>query len=182
MDLPDQRSVRIFLCHQRNTRWEGWEIKENLFTFGVPGRDFAGFLEEHYPSREWSLLCAESRPHEIEMGTRLEAFTAKGYTTTVITDNMVGFCLLKKRVESVFLYYQRMADAGALCQGGSLLIAVLAKECGVACNLYPTDFDPETAEVPGDLSFAGDTIAPKGVKSFVTRTDRVPMHYIAKVW
>ena len=182
MDLPDQRSVRIFLCHQRNTRWEGWEIKENLFTFGVPGRDFAGFLEEHYPSREWSLLCAESRPHEIEMGTRLEAFTAKGYTTTVITDNMVGFCLLKKRVESVFLYYQRMADAGALCQGGSLLIAVLAKECGIACNLYPTDFDLEMAEISSTLSFAGDTIAPKGVKSFVTRTDRVPMHYIAKVW
>jgi len=148
----------------------------------VPGRDFAGFLEEHYPHREWDLLVAESRPHEPELGKRLETFAARGYETVVITDNMVGFCLANKGVEDVFLYYQRMADDGALCQGGSLLIAVLAKECGIPCNLSPTDFDPETAEVPGDLSFAGDTIAPKGVKSFVPRTDRVPMSYIDRVW
>jgi len=38
------------------------------------------------------------------------------------------------------------------------------------------------AEISSDLSFAGDTIAPAGVKSFVPRTDRVPMDYIAKVW
>jgi len=131
----------------------------------VPGGGFAGFLEEHYPHREWGLLTAESRPHELELGKRLEAFTARGYDTVVITDNMVGFCLLKKRVEGVFLYHQRIADRKALCQGGSLLIADLAQECGVPSNLYPTDFDPETAEISSDLSFAGDTIAPKGLRA-----------------
>jgi len=148
----------------------------------VPGRDFAGFLEEHYPSRGWGLLCAESRPHEIELGSRLEAFTARGYTTTVITDNMVGLCLSKKKAAGVFLFNQRMVDDGALCQGGSLLIAVLAQECGISCNLYPTDFDLEKVEISCNLGFAGDPIAPKGVKSYVPRIDRVPMHYIAKVW
>jgi methylthioribose-1-phosphate isomerase len=148
----------------------------------VPGRDFAGFLEEHYPSREWGLLCAESRPHEIELGTRLEAFTARGYETTVITDNMVGLCFSKQKAAGTFLFCQRMIGDSALCQGGSLLIAVLAQECGIACNLSPTDFDLEMAEISSTLSFAGDTIAPQGVKSFVPRTDRVPMHYIAKLW
>ena len=182
MGRPGQRILRIFLCHQRNTHWEGWEIKKNLLTFGVPGRDFAGFLEEHYPSREWGLLCAESRPHEIELGTRLEAFTARGYETTVITDNMVGLCFSKQKAAGTFLFCQRMIGDSALCQGGSLLIAVLAQECGIACNLSPTDFDLEMAEISSTLSFAGDTIAPQGVKSFVPRTDRVPMHYIAKLW
>ena len=182
MGLPGQRSLRIFLCHQWKTRWEGWGIKKNLLTFGVPGRDFAGFFEEHYPSREWSLLCAESRPHEIELGARLESFPARGYETVVITDNMVGFCLFQKRAAGVLLFYQRMIDDSALCQGGSLLMAVLAQECGIACNLYLTDFDLELAEISFDLSFAGDTIAPKGVKSFVPRTDKIPMSYIANVW
>ena len=95
---------------------------------------------------------------------------------------MVGFCLVKKRVEAVFLYYQRMDDDEALRQGGSLLIAVLAHECGISCNLYPTDFDLEMAEITAQLSFGGETIVPKGVKSFVPRTDRTPMDYIAKVW
>jgi methylthioribose-1-phosphate isomerase len=160
---------------------EGEEIK-NLLTFGIPGKNCAGFFEEHYPSREWSLLCAESRPHESELGTRLEAFTVRGYETVIITDNMVGFCLLKKRVEGVFLYYQRMVDDGALCQGGSLLMAVLAQECGISCNLFPTDYDLEMAEVDTDLSFAGDIIATKGVKSYVSSVERVPMSYFAKVW
>jgi methylthioribose-1-phosphate isomerase len=148
----------------------------------VPGRDYAGFLVEHYPSREWGLLCAESRPHEIELGARLEAFTARGYETVVITDNMVGLCLSQKKAAGVFLFYQGVINDSAVCQGGSLLIAVLARECGIASNLSPTDFNLEMAESSSTLSFAGDTIAPKGVKSFVPRTDRVPMHYIAKVW
>ena len=125
---------------------------------------------------------AESRPHESELGKRLETFTGRGYETVIVTDNMVGFCLQKKRVEGVFLYYHQITDGGALCQGGSLLIAVLAREVGIPCNLSQTDFDPETAEIPGDLNFAGDVLATEGVKSYVPRIDKVPMNYIAKVW
>lgn len=148
----------------------------------MPGESFAGFLEKHYPYREWGLLTAESRPHEPELGKRLEAFTARGYETVVITDNMVGFCLLKKQVENVFLYYRQIADDDAICQGGSLLIAVLAQEVGISCSLFPTDFDPETASIPGELSFAGDVLVTGGVKSYVPRVDKVPMSYISKVW
>ena len=148
----------------------------------MPGGGFGEFLEEHYPSHVWSLLCAESRPHESELGKRLETFAVRGYETVVITDNMVGFCFAKKSVEGVFLYYQRIVDDEALCQGGSLLVAVLARELGISCNLAPTDFDPETADLSSDLSFAGEAITSKGVKSFVPRTDRIPMSYISKVW
>lgn len=148
----------------------------------MPGGGFAGFLEKNYPHREWGLLTAESRPHEPELCTRLEAFTTRGYETVVITDNMVGFCLLKKRVEGVFLYYREIADDDALCQGGSLLIAVLAQEFGISCCLFPTDFDPETASIPAELSFAGDVLATSGVKSYVSRVEKVPMSYISTVW
>ena len=100
----------------------------------------------------------------------------------VVTDNMVGFCLLKKQVKGVFLFYKQITGDDALCQGGSLLTAVLAQEAGIPCNLSPTDYDPETVEIPGDLSFAGDVLATGGVKSYVPRIDRVPKSYISKVW
>ena len=148
----------------------------------MPGEGFAKFLEEHYPPREWGLLTAESRPHEPELAKKLEAFTARGYETVMITDNMVGFCLLKKRVEGVFIYYRQIADDEALCQGGSLLMAVLAQELGISCCLFPTDFDPETESIPAELSFAGDVLATGGVKSYVPRVDKVPMSYISTVW
>ena len=141
-----------------------------------------GFLEEHYPHREWGLLTAESRPHEPELAKSLGTFTDRDYETVVITDNMIGFCLLKKQVESVFLYYRQIANDEALCQGGSLLAAVLAQELGIACNLFPTDFDPTTAGISGELSFAGDVLATGGVKSYVPRVEKVPMGYISKVW
>jgi methylthioribose-1-phosphate isomerase len=128
------------------------------------------------------LITAESRPHEPELGKRLGTLTARGYETVVITDNMVGFCLLKKRVEGVFLYYWKIADDEALCQGGSLLIAVLAQELGISCCLSPTDFNAERASVPAELSFAGDVLVTGGVKSYVPRVDTVPMSYISKVW
>ena len=116
------------------------------------------------------------------MAKNLATFTAGDYETVVITDNMVGFCLLKKRVEGVFLFYRQVADDQALCQGGSLLIAVLAQEIGIPCSLSPTDFDPESTDISSDLSFAGDALATGGVKSYVPRVDRVPLSYISKVW
>jgi len=95
---------------------------------------------------------------------------------------MVGFCLSQHKAAGVLIFYQQRVTDGALCQGGALLIAVLAHECGISCELLPTDFELETVRITPDLSFAGDRIAPAGVRSWVPRTDRIPLHYIGKVW
>ena len=179
-DIPDDAREDVAIIYKEAQRTAA--IVKNLLTFGIPGSGFAEFMEKHFPCREWGLLTAESRPHEFELAKRLEVFTARGYETVVITDNMVGFCLLKKQVEAVFLYYRQIANDQAICQGGSLLIAVLAQEVGTSCSLFPTDFDPEAGSIPGDLSFAGDVIATGGVKSYVPLMDKVPMSYISKVW
>lgn len=136
----------------------------------------------HYPSGQWMLWCAESRPYEAAVSERLNALVPAGYETVVIADNMVGVCLFRKKAAGVFLFYQRKVNGGFSCQGGSLLVAVLAQECGIPCNLHPTDFDPDRAAISSDLSFAGTVIVPKGVKSFVPRTDRIPIGYCTKVW
>jgi len=141
------------------------------------------FLIKNYPVAEgWKLLCAESRPCETIISERMLEFASKGYEITLISDNMIGFCLSKRGVEIVFLFYQRIDKDYACCQGGSLLTAVLAKELNISCYLYPTDYRLEGADSGYSLCFSGDAIAPKGVKSFIHREEKVPMSYISEKW
>ena len=161
----------------------GLGIKKYLLVFGIPGKDFTEFLMKHYPVAEgWKLLCAESRPCENILINKMMEFTSRGYETTVITDNMMGFCLSKKRVALVFLFYQRIDKDFAYCQGGALLTAVLAEELNIPCHLYPTEYNVGTADNGRSICFAGDNIAPKGVKSFIPKVEKVPLSYISEKW
>ena len=140
------------------------------------------FLKVRYPSGEWALWCAESRPHETIVSERLKHFVSAGYEVVVIADNMMGFCIAQKKIDCVMVFYHRLSEAYACCQGGGLLVAVLARELGCVCNLCPTDFDPEK-ETPGDsLCFAGENITPRGARSYVPRVDKVPVRYFAEKW
>jgi len=150
--------------------------------YGVPGKEFQEFLKARYPSGQWGLWWAESRPFETELSQRLNAFTAGGYETVVIGDNMMGFCIARKKVHAVFVFYQHVINEHAYCQGGGLLIAVLAKKLGVTCSLYPTDFDPEKAVVGDGLCFAGGDITPPGAKSYIPRVERVALSYFKERW
>ena len=116
------------------------------------------------------------------LSDRLTEFVSRGYETTVITDNMMGFCLSRKKVALVFLFYQRVDKEYAYCQGGSLLAAILSKELKVPCHLYPTDYNPETADNSSSLRFAGNTILPRGVKSFIPQAEKISLSYIAEKW
>jgi len=158
-------------------------IKKHLLIFGVPDKDFTGFLLKHYPVTDgWELLCAEGRPCESILSERLVDFTSRGYGVTVISDNMMGFCLSKKEVSLVVIFYQRIDKDCAYCQGGSLLAAVLAKELNIPCHLCPTDYRVGEADNGYSLYFAGEPIAPRGVRSFVPRVEKVPMSYISEKW
>ncbi len=161
---------------------EEYNIKKNLLLFGVPGADFVAFLKAHYPCDQWRLWWAESRPYEIVLSERIKASIAGGYETVVIGDNMIGFCITQKKVNTVFVFYHHVTNEHACCQGGSLLVAVLARELGVDCNLYPTDFDLEKEAAGNTLCFAGSAITPPGAKSYIPGMDRVALSYFKKRW
>lgn len=127
-------------------------------------------------------MCAESRPYEIALSDKLKEFIARGYETTLISDNMIGYCLAKKKVDRLFFFYQRVERDTAYCQGGSLLAAVLAKELGIPCYLYPTDYTMTDEDNDHCLCFAGDDIIPRGVKSFVPKIEKVPLSYVSEKW
>jgi len=133
-------------------------------------------------SERWQLLFAESRPYESVISKILLDFTSKGYEVTVITDNMMGFCLTNKKVELVFLFYQRIDNDFAYCQTGSLLTAILAKELGISCYLFPANAEVITLEDSNALYFAGEIITPKGAKGFIPQVEKVSMKYFAQKW
>ncbi len=108
--------------------------------------------------------------------------TSRGYETTVISDNMIVFTLSKKKVDLVFIYYHWINKNSVYCQGGSLLTAVLAKELGIPCHIYPTDYNGKTVDNGHSICFAGDNIVPKGVKSFVQQMEKVPLSYVSEKW
>ncbi len=155
--------------------------KKHLLTFGIPGDTFAAFLEERYSSPErLSFLCAESRPYESALARRVTAFVQRGYAITIITDNMIGYCLSRRVVGEVFLFYQQVNGEYAWCQGGTLLVAILAKEFGVPCYLFPAARQvPDSAEC---LHFAGSVVVPQGVKCFIPDRDLIPLSHVAKKW
>lgn len=165
-----------------HTEGEGLTIKKNLLMYGVPGNGFPKFLKDHYPADQWALWWAESRPFETVLSEKLKAYVDGGYETFVIGDNMVAFCMARKKVHNVYVFYQHLTNEYACCQGGGLLVAVLAEELGIACNLYPTDFDPEKAAIGDSLCFAGDNIVPPGAKSFIPGVDRVALSYFREKW
>jgi len=138
---------------------------------------------KHYPVTDGrELFWAEGRPCESMLSERLVDFTSRGYEVTVISDNMMGFCLSKKEVALVFIFYQRIEKVCAHCQGGSLLAAVLAKELNIPCHLYPTDYRRKEAGNGHSLCFAGEPITPKGVKGFIPEVEKVPMSYVSEKW
>ena len=127
-------------------------------------------------------MYAESRPYETTLSRRLSEFVSKGYETILISDNMIGYSLVKKAVDRVFFFYQRVERDTAYCQGGSLLAAVLAKELGIPCYLYPTDYTMPAGDNNHPLCFAGDEIVPRGVKSFVPQVEKVSLSYVSEKW
>lgn len=140
------------------------------------------FLKVRYPSGEWVLWCAESRPHETIVSEKLTHFVSAGYEAVVIADNMMGFCIAQKKIDCVMVFYHRLSEAYACCQGGGLLVAVLARELGCVCNLYPTDFDPAKAAIGDTLCYAGKHIVPRGAMCFIPGVDRVALSYFKERW
>lgn len=140
------------------------------------------FVRAHHPPGEWALWCAESRPYETAVSSRLASFLSAGYETVVIADNMIGYCITQKKIDSAILFYRNLSGEHAFCQGGGLLVAVLARELGIPCNLCHTDFDRDTATAKDTLCFAGENITPGGARSYIPEVDRVPLSYCAEKW
>lgn len=139
-----------------------------------------------------NVIATETRPKL--QGARLTAYELKrdGIPVTLITDNMVGFVMAKKRVNLVVVGADRIVRDAVINKIGTYSIAVLAKGHGVpfyvAAPMSTMDLDHTSDEVVIEerdskevTHFLSKSIAPRGVKVLNPAFDITPMKYVRAV-
>lgn len=148
----------------------------------------------HEAGKNISVFADETRP--LLQGARLTAWemVQEGIPVTLITDNMAGYLMARGMVDLVVVGADRIAANGdAANKIGTYGVAVLAKEHGipfyVAAPLSTVDFSlPSGADIPieerhpGEIThFAGQRVAPEGVKVWNPAFDVTPARLIAAI-
>ena len=141
-----------------------------------------------------SVYADETRP--LLQGARLTAWemVQEGIPVTLITDNMAGYLMARGMVDLVVVGADRIAANGdAANKIGTYGVAVLAKEHGipfyVAAPLSTVDMSlPSGSDIPieerhpGEVThFAGQMVAPEGVKVWNPAFDVTPARLIAAI-
>jgi methylthioribose-1-phosphate isomerase len=125
------------------------------------------------------VFVCEGRP-TLEGGRKTtQVLLKRGITPIIISDNMAGFLFFKGWVKEVIIACQYADDTGALCDIGSLILAVLAYKHKVPLKLLPAEHRTRFLGDPGAiLSFEGKRIAPRGTHSYVPLVEWVPVKYL----
>ena len=125
------------------------------------------------------VFLTEGRP-SLEAGKEnSKFFLGKKIAPTVISDNMAGFLFANDYVHEVVLACQYADKAGALCDTGALIYAVLAKRHKVPVKLVKSKLRTRFLGDPKSiLNFENVTIAPKGTSGYVPLVEWVPGKYL----
>lgn len=151
---------------------------------------YTAFAEQHKPI---ALVCNETRPYL--QGARLAAASGVeiGVPTTVITDNMAGYCFARGMFTRYITAADRIAlDGSAANKIGTYQYAVLAQRHGVPFYVLGYDGpDPATAtgaDIPIEernpdevLSYNGVRVAAPGARGYYPAFDVTPPELITAI-
>jgi methylthioribose-1-phosphate isomerase len=151
---------------------------------------YTAFVEQ---GKSIALYCNETRPYL--QGARLAAASGVeiGLPTTVITDNMAGYCFARGMFSKYITAADRIAlDGSAANKIGTYQYAVLAQRHGVPFYVLGYDGpDPATAtgaQIPIEerdpdevLSFRGVRVAAPGAQGYYPAFDVTPPELIAAI-
>lgn len=151
---------------------------------------YAAFAEQQTPIK---LVCNETRPYL--QGARLAAASGVeiGVPTTVITDNMAGYCFARGMFTKYITAADRIAlDGSAANKIGTYQYAVLAQRHGVPFYVLGYDGpDPLTAtgaDIPIEernpdevLSYNGVRVAAPGAQGYYPAFDVTPPELITAI-
>ncbi|MEA5151026.1 MAG: S-methyl-5-thioribose-1-phosphate isomerase [Oscillospiraceae bacterium] len=139
--------------------------------------------------KHFKVFCAETRPYL--QGARLTSscFEQMGFDTTVVTDNMIAYCMEREGIDLFTSAADSIARDGHIANKiGTFQIAILAKYFGVP--YYVTGIPDEGKRTKDDiviemrdpaqvLSYRGIQNTVPGVKAIYPSFDIVPPHLIS---
>ena len=127
------------------------------------------------------VFVLEGRPHLESSRRTCRELLKRKIQPTLIADNMAGFLFNKGLIGEVWTAYQDLKNQDALCQIGSLILAVLGKRHQVPVYLYPSSVRQKMEGISKDVCyFNNKRVAPTGIKGYVPLLEWVPEKYITK--
>ncbi|MGB9762441.1 MAG: s-methyl-5-thioribose-1-phosphate isomerase [Minisyncoccia bacterium] len=167
---------------------------DTILTHCLPGPALYYMLEEaRNQNKNIKVFSTETRPYL--QGARLTAYILKesGFNVTLITDNMVAYCMWKGIIKKYFTAADRIALDGSIANKvGTYLYALIAHTHNVPYFVLgysgpdkntPTYKDiPIEERDPNELFYLkGIRIAPEGINGYYPAFDIVPSKYISSI-
>lgn len=170
------------------------ENNDAILTHCFPGPALYYMLEEaRIQNKNIKIFSTETRPYL--QGARLTAYILKetGFNVTLITDNMVGYCMWKGMIKKYFTAADRIALDGSIANKvGTYLYALIAHihnipyfvlgYSGPDKNTLTYKDIPIEERDPNELFYLkGIRIAPEGINGYYPAFDIVPPKYISAI-
>lgn len=153
----------------------------SILVHGVPTNSFYQRLKER--KKKSDILVMEGRPHLEGAKIVCRDLLKENIEPTLISDNMVAYCMWKGEIDEVYLFYHQLNSQGAVCRIGSLVVGICAREHKIPVYLYPAGKKTEDFGKARDLFyFNGFRVAPQGIEAYVPLTEHLPWKYITKLY
>ena len=150
-----------------------------MILHGIFDSKFFDHLKEKKPKKVFVL---EGRPSLESSRHCCRELLKRNIQPTLIADNMAGFLFNKGLIHEVGTTYQDVKNQDALCQIGSLILAVLGKKHRVPVYCYPSLVKQKLEGTLKDICYFNNVrVAPGGIKGYVPFLEWVPQKYITKI-
>jgi methylthioribose-1-phosphate isomerase len=148
----------------------------HLLVHGVFGERFFQDLRSAQPEE---VFVTEIRPN-FEGARKTAARIAEmGIKATLVSDNMVAFCMWEGKVKRLMLSYQSKSENTIEAMTGTDLFLVSARYHGLPISFYPCPMRfPEQGNEEDLFHVCGIRIAPEGVSGWLPFTCTIPLKEI----
>lgn len=152
--------------------------KRTILIHGVPNREFYDKLILRKDVGK--IYVTEFRPALLGAKLVCKELLKRKLTPILVCDNMVGFCLEKRIINEVNIFFKSQAKDGAFCFVGSLIYAICAKNNRVKVFLHKAEAIKKAFKPNEVLEFCGKRVAVTGVQGYVPLWEKVPLELIKK--
>lgn len=134
------------------------------------------FFDDLKTGAAQEVLVTEIRPNFEGARKTALRICEMGIKATLISDNMVAFCIWEGRVERLVLSYQGMSREALEVVVGTDLYFLMARYHGLPVSFYPSSVQFSGQGDEEDLFHAcGIRIAPRGIKGWVPLISLIPL-------
>lgn len=153
-------------------------MKKNILIYGLPDKKYLDDLK----SRVLKVYIMEGRPDLFGAKILSRKLLDLGLSPILITDNAAAFCIYKKFINEVNLFYYKKDAKSLTCRVGSLVLVVSSEDNNVPVFAYPSEELMKDEANQEDLFyFEGIRTASDGIKAYVPLIDDVPIKFIKEV-